>query len=122
LNFHFIYGQGWKVENGGVIPAIRRAVAVCSLAGALVASSGVPQRGTSAPPAPRQFAAETPVDINTASLDELLKVPGMTRTWAARILRFRPYRAKNDLIDRGVVTSDVYGRIKDYIVAHRQKQ
>ena len=48
-------------------------------------------------------------------------VPGMTRTWAARIIRFRPYRAKNDLIDRGVVTSEVYNRIKDHIVAHRAK-
>lgn len=62
------------------------------------------------------------VDINSATIDQLLKVPGMTRTWAARIIRFRPYRAKNDLLDRGVVTSQVYDRIKDYIVAHREKQ
>ncbi len=46
----------------------------------------------------------------------------MTRTWAARIVRFRPYRGKNELLDRGVVTSEVYGRIKDYVVAHRDEQ
>lgn len=51
-----------------------------------------------------------------------MKVPGMTRTWAARIVRFRPYRAKNDLLVRGVVTSQVYDRIKDHIVAHRIRQ
>ena len=62
------------------------------------------------------------VDINHASIDELMKVPGMTRTWAARIVRFRPYRTKADLVDHGVVTSEVYGRIKDFIVAHRQKE
>jgi DNA uptake protein ComE-like DNA-binding protein len=45
----------------------------------------------------------------------------MTRTWAARIIRYRPYRAKNDLTDRGVVSSQVYERIKNYIVAHRGK-
>ena len=50
-----------------------------------------------------------------------MKVPGMTRTWAARIIRYRPYRAKNDLIDRGVVSNQVYDRIKDYIIAHRAK-
>jgi DNA uptake protein ComE-like DNA-binding protein len=61
------------------------------------------------------------VDINTASMDELLRVPGMTRTWAARIIRYRPYRAKNDLLDRGVMPSQVYDRIKDHIVAHRVK-
>ncbi len=51
-----------------------------------------------------------------------MKVPGMTRTWAGRIVRFRPYRSKLDLIDRGVVTSRVYDRIKDYVIAHRPGQ
>ena len=39
----------------------------------------------------------------------------MTHTWAARIIHHRPYRAKNDLADHGVVTSQAYDRIKDYI-------
>lgn len=60
-----------------------------------------------------------PVDINHATLDELMKVPGMTRSWAGRIIRFRPYRMKSDLVERGVVTSEVYARIKDSIIAHR---
>ena len=51
-----------------------------------------------------------------------MKVPGMTRTWAARIIRFRPYRAKNELLDRGIVTGEVYARIKNYIIAHRVKK
>jgi DNA uptake protein ComE-like DNA-binding protein len=59
------------------------------------------------------------VDINRASTAELLKVPGMTPSWAGRIVRFRPYRSKQDLLDRGVVTSAVYDRIKDYVIAHR---
>jgi DNA uptake protein ComE-like DNA-binding protein len=69
----------------------------------------------------RQPQPQDRIDINAASLEQLLKVPGMTRTWAARIIRFRPYRAKNDLIDRGIVTSQVYDRIKDYIIVHRAK-
>ena len=67
-------------------------------------------------------ASQDRVDINSATLDQLLKVPGMTRTWAERIIRFRPYRTKNDLIDRGVLTNEVFNRIKDYIIAHRTKQ
>ena len=61
------------------------------------------------------------IDINTANLEELMKAPGMTRIWAARIIRFRPYRAKNELIDKGIVSNQVYDRIKDYIIAHRTK-
>jgi DNA uptake protein ComE-like DNA-binding protein len=67
-------------------------------------------------------AADARVDINTASLEQLMKVPGLPRTWAARIIRCRPYRAKNELVDRGVVTSQVYDRIKDHVIAHREKQ
>jgi DNA uptake protein ComE-like DNA-binding protein len=67
-------------------------------------------------------APEARIDINHASLDELLKVPGMTRSWAGRIVRFRPYHSKQDLLDKGVVTSEVYDRIKDYVIAHRDQQ
>ena len=67
-------------------------------------------------------SVETRVDINHASSEELLKVPGMTQSWAGRIVRFRPYRTKQDLLDKGVVNSEVYDRIKDHVVAHRDKQ
>lgn len=50
-----------------------------------------------------------------------MKAPGMTRIWAARIIRFRPYRAKNELIDKGIVSNQVYDRIRDHIIAHRTK-
>jgi helix-hairpin-helix protein len=59
------------------------------------------------------------VDINRASVQEMLKVPGMTETWAARIARFRPYRTKLDLVEQGVVTPEVYQRIRDGVIAHR---
>jgi competence protein ComEA len=79
-------------------------------------SSGAPKTSTTAPP------PEQRVDINHASLDELLKVPGLTRGWAERIVRFRPYRTKQDLFDKGVVSSGVYDRIKDFVIAHHEKQ
>ena len=68
------------------------------------------------------LAPEARVDINMATLDELLKVPGLTRPWAERIVRFRPYRTKADLKEKGVVSGEVYERIKDYVIAHREKQ
>jgi DNA uptake protein ComE-like DNA-binding protein len=77
---------------------------------------GVPKTSANAPP------PETRIDINHANMDELLKVPGMTRSWAGRIVRFRPYRTKAELLENGVVTSEIYDRIKDYVIAHRDKQ
>jgi len=74
---------------------------------------GEPATSAKAPPPAAR------VDINHASLDELMKVPGLTRIWAARIVRYRPYRTKAELLDQGIVTADVYERIKDYVIAHR---
>ncbi|MGA9671422.1 MAG: helix-hairpin-helix domain-containing protein, partial [Terracidiphilus sp.] len=76
-----------------------------------------PSKTSATAPAP-----ESRVDINHATVDELVKVPGLTRSWAARVVRFRPYRTKNDLVDKGVVSGEVYDRIKDYVIAHREKQ
>jgi competence protein ComEA len=76
--------------------------------------TGFQQTNTKSPPSP---AAR--IDINRASADELAKIPGLAPTWAARVVRFRPYRTKEDLLERGVLPSDVYDRIKDYVVAHR---
>ena len=77
---------------------------------------GVPKTSATAP------SPEARIDINHASVDELLKIPGMTRVWAARIVRFRPYRTKQELLEHGIVTSQVYDRIKDYVIAHHDPQ
>jgi DNA uptake protein ComE-like DNA-binding protein len=110
--------RSWA-ENGAVQV---RAICAAIGAGLLCAARAAPAAAgntakTHAVPPP-----EARVDINHASIAELMKVPGMTRTWAGRIVRFRPYHAKTDLLEHGVVTSQEYDRIKDYIVAHREKQ
>lgn len=79
-------------------------------------SSGVPKTSAKAPP------SEEHIDINHANLAELERIPGMTPSWAGRIVRFRPYRTKGDLLKHGVVTSQVYERIEDYVIAHRDSQ
>jgi DNA uptake protein ComE-like DNA-binding protein len=99
---------------------LKRYILVALVAAALFSAWAAAQR-----PAMKAHATPPPdvrVDINHASVDELMKVPGMTQTWAGRIVRFRPYRSKQDLLDHGIVTSEVYDRIKDYVIAHRDKQ
>lgn len=81
-------------------------------------SSGRP----SAEEAETRGSSDNRIDINHASLDALMKVPGMTSSLAERIVRDRPYRTKRDLLQRGIVSAAVYARIKDDIVAHRDKQ
>jgi len=59
------------------------------------------------------------VDINRASVVQLTQATGMPKSWAGRIVRFRPYRTKLDLIELGVVTPDIYNHIRISIIAHR---
>jgi DNA uptake protein ComE-like DNA-binding protein len=77
--------------------------------------AALPKTSVSAPP------PEARVDINHATVEELLTVPGMTRSWAGRIVRFRPYVTKQDLTEDGVVPIEVYRRIVDFVIAHRDK-
>ena len=99
-----------------VVPVAMLAVIVACFATSVAAAPQAATKTKIIPP------PEARVDINHASAAELAKVPGLTPSWAGRIVRFRPYRTKQDLVDRGVLPSDVYDRIKDYVIAHRDEQ
>lgn len=104
-------------------PSMKHYLAALILVAALVPRPGFGQGPTPNASTQRQPAVrpEDRVDLNHATLEQLLKVPGMTRTWAERIIRFRPYRSKQDLIEQGILPGEVYSRIRDYVIAHRDK-
>jgi competence protein ComEA len=74
-------------------------------------------------PAAQQSAAQKTadlIDINSATADELKAIPGIGDAYSARIIKGRPYRAKNELVQKKILPQAVYDKIKDRIVA-RQK-
>jgi competence protein ComEA len=60
------------------------------------------------------------LDINSASAEELDKLPGVGPARAKAIITHRPYFGKDDLVNRKIIPSNVYAQIKDKIIA-RQK-
>jgi competence protein ComEA len=60
------------------------------------------------------------VDINSASAEELDKLPGIGPARAKAIIANRPYGGKDDLANRKIIPANVYNQIKDKIIA-RQK-
>ena len=60
------------------------------------------------------------VDINSASAEELDKLPGVGPARAKAIIANRPYGGKDDLNNRKIIPPNVYNQIKDKIIA-RQK-
>jgi DNA uptake protein ComE-like DNA-binding protein len=110
-----------EVENGAVQTA-RRFVSMAVLVLCLCITAASQARPKASSAQQNMPPPEARIDINHATVEELLKAPGMTPSWAGRIVRFRPYRTKQDLLDKGVVNSEVYDRIKDYVIAHKDKQ
>jgi len=58
------------------------------------------------------------VDINSATEEQLADLPGITGTRAQRIIRGRPYSNPHELVSKGVLTSDQYGRISGQVTAN----
>jgi len=86
---------------------------------------------TSATPAPvtkstqtvseKIAASKNLLDINTATPVQLKSLPGMGDAYVQRIIAGRPYTAKNQLVQRGILPQEAYAKIKDQIIAHRTK-
>ena len=58
-----------------------------------------------------------PMDINSASEKELATLKGIGDVRAKAIVKGRPYKGKDELVQKKIVPQNVYDDIKDQIIA-----
>jgi competence protein ComEA len=89
------------------------------LAAAALALSFATPAAAQAPLGLQQFA-QAALDIHSASKEQLDALPGVGTARADAIIKGRPYKGKDDLVQKGIIPQSVYDGIKDKIIARQR--
>lgn len=108
---------------------LRRPIFVAAIAGAVLALAVLPARSTGPKAAAKAEApartAETPLDLNTASVSDLETVPGIGKSLADRIVAFRdkngPFERVDDLIKVQGIGEKSLDKLRPYLTASRAR-
>ncbi|MGH7488873.1 MAG: ComEA family DNA-binding protein [bacterium] len=63
------------------------------------------------------WSRDKPLDVNTATHEQLTSLPGVTSAEADSVIAGRPYNDSGQLVSRGILSRSQYDKIADQLTA-----
>jgi competence protein ComEA len=63
------------------------------------------------------WSRDKPLDLNAATKEQLVTLPGITSAEAERVIAGRPYKKPEDMVTRRIMSKTEYDKIADRVTA-----
>jgi DNA uptake protein ComE-like DNA-binding protein len=107
-----------NVVNYFLVCAFALSLTVAGLSQAKPAEKAAPKPAEKAKPAAK--AAAELLDLNTASRDQLVALPGVGEAYADKIIQGRPYKMKSELTSKNIVPKAIYAKFQAKVIAKQK--